>query len=145
MGSRGDEVLKSKEARRGEEGNEEVMARGSEKPVSAQTQPGISSRCPGDNFNNSRGAACPSAATAGPAAGMPASQPGWGGSCSRQSRAQAHAGQPAGQKPQDQQCTMPGHRRAAAHPGHATRRQPKFLGRAPWRWLTPSFLLFIFT
>lgn len=45
--------------------------------VSAPTQPGISSapgpsRCPGHNFNNSRGAACPSAATAGPAAGMPA-------------------------------------------------------------------------
>lgn len=46
--------------------------------VSAPTQPGISSapgpsRCPGHNFNNSRGAAYPSAATAGPAAGMPAS------------------------------------------------------------------------
>lgn len=54
------------------------MERGSKKLVSAQTQPGISSapgpcRCPGDNFNNSWGAACPSAATAGPAAGMPAS------------------------------------------------------------------------
>lgn len=47
--------------------------RGSEELDSAGTQPGVSSRCPGDNFNNSRGAACPSAATAGPAAGMPAS------------------------------------------------------------------------
>lgn len=42
------------------------MARGSDKLVSAQIEP-VSSRCPGDNFNNSRGAACP--------AGSPLAQP----------------------------------------------------------------------
>lgn len=97
-------VLKRGQGRGGEGRNGEAM-RGSEMLVSAQTQQGISrapgsSRCPGDNFNNSRGAACPSAATAGPAAGMPASPTGAG--------AQAHTGQLAGQKPRDHKCTMPG-------------------------------------
>ena len=60
-----------------------MMARGSDKLVSAQIQPGISSCCPGDNFNNSRGAACPSATTAGPATGTPASQAGAGAAVGR--------------------------------------------------------------
>ena len=64
-------------------GDEEVMARGSDKLVSAQIQPGISSRCPGDNFNNSRRAACPSATTAGPATGTPASRAGVGAAVGR--------------------------------------------------------------
>lgn len=60
-----------------------MMARGSDKLVSAQIEPGISSRCLGDNFNNSRGAACPSATTTGPATGTPASRAGAGAAVGR--------------------------------------------------------------
>lgn len=75
--------------------------------VSAQTQPSVSScscRCPDDNFNNSRGASCPSLP---PLAWLRCQAALLGRGLQQGRPPQAHARRPAGQKPRDHKCTMP--------------------------------------